>query len=508
MAKDVLINAGTGEVRVAVLHDGRLSELWLERAISDETRGLVRNAGGASRVGHIVLGRVQKIMHGIEAAFVDVGFERTGFLGVREAKIRPNRDRPAETCEPETTPHIAEQVREGETILVQIIKDPIGEKGARLSRNVTIPGRCLVLVPLSGGVALSRRIDDEEERARLVAIATEFGNDSTLVPGAGYIVRTAAVGASAEDLREDAARLSVMWNALLKARASAAPPKLLHRDLGPVERILRDEVDIHVRRIVIDDEATASSARAYCSEAVPQLAEKIEVYSGSDPIFDAFGIADEIEALSRPRIVLPSGGWITIEQTEALTAIDVNSGSFAGTGGLESASLAVNLEAADVIGRQLSLRDIGGLIVIDFIHLSEPANNERLLEALTQSVGRTRVPAQISRMSEFGLVEMTRKRVRESLFHRHTETCRCCSGEGRHATVETIAMEVLRRIEQSAKRAPGRTIEVRAAADVVRWLDSHGEQLRGALARRGVGGLRFTVDETRMRAGFSVETVP
>jgi ribonuclease G len=462
-------------------------------------------------VGHVVLGRVQKVMPGIEAAFVDIGLERTGFLGLREAKIRPHRDRARlDGCETYPDARISDYVREGEAVLVQIIKDPIGDKGARLSRNITLPGRALVLVPLSGGVALSRRIDDAPERARAVELVERFRHDETLVPGAGYIVRTAAIGASEAELREEAARLAASWRTIVAACADSAmrPPRVLYSDFGPVERILRDEVGSDVRRIVIDDPAAARAARAYCAQAAPALVEKIAVHDGLDPVFESFGVADEIAGLAHPRVPLPSGAWLTIEQTEALTAIDVNSGSFAGSGGLEEASLAVNLEAAHAIGRQLSLRDIGGLIVIDFIHLASPENTARVLEALTQSVSRSRVPSQILGMSAFGLVEMTRKRVRESLHRRHTDICRCCDGAGRQATAETVGLEVLRRLEASAKRAPGRTLHVRAAPDVARWLQGHVEQVRADLSRRGVGEVRFTADETRTRQGFAVETLP
>jgi ribonuclease G len=430
-------------------------------------------------------------------------------LAAREARPRTAIFRDDPYTEEDRQLRISDYAREGEEILVQVVKDPIAEKGARLSANVTIPGRLLILVVNSPGVALSRRIEEEGERTRLTRIVESFARDPSpdLIPEAGYILRTAAIGAGEAELKEDATRLCVAWRDIAARRKEAASPATLYMDLGPIERALRDEVDSSVTRVLIDDRESATAARAYAAIAMPDMRDKIQFYEGREPLFEAFGIEDEIAHLSQPRVPLPSGGWITIEATEALTAIDVNSGSYTASGGLEETSLKVNLEAAEAIGRQLRLRGIGGLIVIDFIHLAESANVQRVLDALNTASIKGRVPSQILGMSEFGLVEMTRKRVRDPLAKRLTENCRRCDGHGRRKTVETVAVEMMRRIERAAAAAPGKEILLRAAPVMVRWLEGHEDEIRAALARRGVARLRFEAHGDQRREGFDVETL-
>jgi ribonuclease G len=514
MAKDVLINAGAGEVRVAVLEDGVLDQLWLERTIGfEEVPGRKRDraANGASRsiVGDIILGRVQRVLPAMQAAFVNIGLDRAGFLAAREARPRTAIFRDDPYTEEDRQLRISDFVREGEEILVQVVKDPIAEKGARLSANITIPGRLLILVANSPGVALSRRIEDEGERARLTRIVSAIAaeNPAELIPDAGYILRTAAIGAGEAELKEDAVRLWAAWRDIIARRKAAKSPATLYMDLGPIERALRDEVDASVSRVLIDDREAFAMARTYAALAMPEMSDKIQFYDARTPLFEAFGIEDELASLSQPRVPLPSGAWITIEGTEALTAIDVNSGSYTASGGLEETSLKVNLEAAEAIGRQLRLRGIGGLIVIDFIHLASEQNIKRLLEALNLACAKSRVPSQILGMSEFGLVEMTRKRVRDPLAKRLTEDCRRCDGHGRRKTVETVAVEMMRRIERAAAAAPGKEILLRAAPVMVRWLEAHEDEIRSALARRGVMRLRIEAHADQRRENFEVETL-
>lgn len=514
MAKDVLINVGAGEIRVAVVESGVLDQLWLERTMGFEALGERRRAaaaagGGRSVMGDIVLGRVQRVIPAMQAAFVNIGLDRAGFLAAREARPRTAIFRDDPYTEEDRQLHISDFVREGEEILVQVVKDPIGEKGARLSSNVTLAGRLLILAPNSPGVALSRRIEDEAERARLTGIVQEFTRDTSgeVQPEAGYILRTAAMGASAAELREDAARLSAVWREIESRRAGAESPRTLYTDAGPVERALRDEVDAGVDRILIDDREAAEEARAYAGRAMPVLAGRIELYESRAPLFEAFGIDDEIAQLVEPRVALPSGGWITIEATEALTAIDVNSGSYVQGGGLEDTSLQVNLEAAEMIGRQLRLRGVGGLIVIDFIHLESKDNIARLLQALEAACSKGRVPIQILGMSEFGLVEMTRKRIRDPLVARLTERCHRCDGHGRRKTVETVAVEMMRQIERAHAAAPDKRVILRASPVMMRWLDAHNEDFRAALAKRGIMRLDVERGVDTRREHFSVETV-
>jgi ribonuclease G len=507
MDKEVLINAGAAEIRVAVVENGRLQELFLERLIGVDDGPLRRRGGGRcghSLIGNIILGRVQRVLPGMQAAFVDIGLDRAGFLGAREARCLAGLP----GLEEERAPKISDCVREGEEIVVQAVKDPIGDKGARLSANVTIPGRLLVMVPNQPGVALSRRIEDENERARLHSLTEDMvaSANGALVPGAGYIVRSAAIGAPLSDLREDAERLAEAWRPVMEKRKQARAPATLYHDLDPVERTMRDEVDAQTRRVLIDEDTALQAALAYCRRAMPEAESKIELFSGPGALFDCYGIEDEIARLTEPRVPLPSGGWITIEGTEALTAVDVNSGSFTEATGLEETSLRVNVEAAEEIGRQLRLRGIGGLVVADFIHLNEPENIQKILDVLTASLSRDHTPSQISGMSEFGLVEITRKRVRDPLMKLMTECCRTCRGRGRNRTTESVALDIIRKVERTAAAVPGKLVVVHAAPDVIRWLMTHEEDVRGGLARRAAPRVSFEARAEYEREGFDVGT--
>lgn len=519
MNKEVLINAGAGEIRVAIVEEGRLQELFLERTVGLDDgavrRGRADGRSGHSLIGNIILGRVQRVLPGMQAAFVDIGLDRSGFLGAREARCLADlpgfgwlAQGPA--TGDERAPKIGDCVREGEEIIVQVVKDPIGEKGARLSANVTIPGRLLVLVPNQPGIALSRRIEDEEERARLTGLGEQMIAEANgaAIPGAGYIVRSAGVGASLADFKEDAERLSEAWRPVMAKRQSARAPATLYHDLDPVERTMRDEVDNVTSRVLVDDATAFEAARAYCRRAMPEGESKIELFKGPDALFDLYDLEEEIDLLLKSRVPLPSGGWITIEGTEALTAIDVNSGSYTAATGLEETSLKVNLEAAEEIGRQLRLRGIGGLIVIDFIHLSEAENIQRILDVLAASLARDRTPTQISPMSEFGLVEITRKRIRDPLIKLMTECCRPCLASGRTRTRDSVAMDVLRRVERAAASAPGKSIHVRAAPEIVDWLLMHDDEVRTGLARRGAARVSFEKRNEFAREGFDVGTLP
>ncbi len=463
MANEVLINVGAGETRIAVVGDGRLEEIYIER-----TAGMAEGEGGG-RAGHsvlsnIVLGRVQRVLPAMQAAFVDIGLERAGFLGAKEARCLA--DLPGFG---EGLPPITDCVREGEAILTQVIKDPIGDKGARLSANVTIAGRLLILVPNQKGVALSRRIEDEAERERLSRIVNGFAEADGTLKTAGYIVRTVAVGAGEAELREDAERLAISWAALEEKRRTAKVPSTIFCDLDPVARALRDCVGLETDAVIIDDAAALEEARAYCAEAMPEVLPKLRLYDAGD-LFEMKGIEAELEALLQPRVALACGGWITIEGTEALVAIDVNSGSFTASSGLEETSFRINQDAAAEIGRQLRLRAIGGLVVIDFIHQGDPENVARVLQTLALSLGKDRVPTQISPMSEFGLVELTRKRVRDPISKFLTEPVRGLLSGGRIKTVATVANEFLRRIEAEARANPGRTMNCTAHPHVAGWI--------------------------------------
>ncbi len=482
MSNEVLINVGAGETRVAVLADGRLEELHIER-----TAGLPDGGGraGHSVLGNIVLGRVQRVLPAMQAAFVEIGLERAGFLGAKEARCLT-----ALPSYNDALPPITSCVREGEAVLVQVIKDPIGEKGARLSANVTIPGRLLILVPNQSGVALSRRIENAAERDRLMEIVSSFDGAPGILPGAGYIVRTVAIGAGETELREDAERLAIDWSHIEARKRMARAPATVFCDLDPVARFMRDCVGGDTGRVLIDDAGGLAEARAYAAQAMPEILPSLELFDKGD-LFERFGVEEEIEAMLQPRVPLSSGGWITIETTEALTAIDVNSGSFTASSGLEETSFRINQDAAAEIGRQLRLRKIGGLIVIDFIHLSDPQHVAGVLQTLAMSLGRDRVPTQISPMSEFGLVEMTRKRVSDPIVKFLTEPYRGALAGGRLKTVTTVSNEFLRRIESEARANPGRVIHCAASPEVARWISEEPVLLRRLRERIGA---RFRIE--------------
>ncbi len=501
--KEVLINAGAGETRVAIVENGRLEELFLERSIGiEDNRDRSTGRAGHSLIGTIILGRVQRVLPGMQAAFVDLGLDKAGFLGAREARCLAGLP----GFEEGLSPKISDCVREGEDILVQIVKDPIGEKGARISANITIPGRLSVLVPNQPGIALSRRIEDEDERSRLTALGEQMiaQNSGNLVENAGYIFRTNAIGLGLSDLIEDAERLAQIWLPILEQRRHAKSPAILHRDLDPVERIMRDEVSADIDRVLIDDGEALRAARDYCRQNMPDADQKLGFFSGPGPLFDLYEIETEIELLRQRRVPLKSGGWITIEGTEALTAIDVNSGSYTTGSGLEDTSVQVNLEAAEEIGRQLRLRGIGGLIVVDFIHIAEAENIEKVLAMLASSLAKDRTPTQLLPMSEFGLVEITRKRIRDPLIKLITETCRPCHGLGRSRTRDSVALDVLRAVEREAIASPGKPIHIRASPEVIDWIMEHEAEIRPALMRRGAARVSFEARQAFTREGFDV----
>ena len=480
MTIEVRIQSGAGEIRVATLANGKLEELSFERTLG-QAHGLI---------GDIVLGRVQRVMSGMQAAFVEIGQARAGFLALRDAAILSQK----------SNPDIGDCVREGDAILVQVIKDPIGEKGARLSAAVTLPGRLLVMTPGQAGLMLSRRIEDESERVQLMALGEQLL--AATGPGAGFIFRTAAVGASLEELVQDGQALAQSWRDIEAKRKDARPPATLYRDLSSIERTLRDHVRGKVGRVLFDDPAVLEKARLYCRSAMRE-AEKLLALSDR-PLFEE--LEDEIASLTLPKVRLPSGAWITIETTEGFTAIDVNSGRFTQASGLEETSHAVNLEAAAEIGRQIRLRGIGGLIVVDFIQLRDDGHVAEILAALGKSLSFDRAPVMISPMSEFGIVAITRKRLRESVGRLTGEACPACGGTGRTQSCESVALDVLRRVEREARAAPGRTILAEAAPDVAAWLNARIEDIVPALARRGAG--RFTFQAGQFgREDFDVRAI-
>jgi ribonuclease G len=480
--QELLVEASLGETRVALVEGGRVVEIFVERQ------------GEGTRVGDIFLGRVARVMGGIEAAFVEIGLARAGFLAARDVRRAHGEASP---------PPIGKLVHEGQRLIVQAIKDQIGEKGLRLTAEIGLPGRYLVFQPGRPGVFVSRQIEDDAERARLATIAA--AELARAAEGSGCIVRTAAAGASEADLAADVTRLADGWAAIARAAERAKPPALLFRDGDPVTRALRDQARDGVARIVIDGRQGLAAARAWAERFEPALLDRIEGHAGGLPLFEERGVEAEIEAMASPRVALPRGGFLMIETTEALTAIDVNSGGYA-RGGAGEAAFRTNLDAAEEIARQLRLRGIGGLIVIDFIHMTEPERNDAVMAALRAALARDRTPVQAAGFSPLGLVEMTRKRVREPLGHQLTVPCAPCDATGRQPSAATIGCKVLRQAERTADAAPGRPLALSVAPDVADWLGAEPfdrlEQLRAA-----VGAPVRLATHTRARGLYEVHVL-
>lgn len=475
MSEEILINVGIGETRIALMENGMLRDLVIERSVDENAAAPGAGTTGKSLVGNLMVGRVERVLPGMQAAFVDIGHERSGFLGVREAQCLCELMGLDRARAEGRLPRINECVREGEKVLVQVLKDPIGDKGPRLSANVTIPGRLLVAVPHQSGVALSRRIENEDDRARLSALVERIGAEVAEAEGegagqVGWIVRTAALHADEAAVERDARHVLHTWREVRERAARAEPPATVYRELGPVQRVLRDHLDEDTAAVVIDDMDAFLAARAFCDAVMPGYSGRLKHHSAREPLFEVRGVEAQIETALSPRVDLPSGGWITIERTEALTAIDVNSGSFTAARDLEQTSYRINLEAADAVARQVRLRGIGGLVVIDFIHLSDEAHRADVVARLEAGFAGDRTPTQILPMSEFGTVEMTRKRVREPLDRLLLEPVR---NEPRKSRA-TMAYELLRVVEAAAARAPGRPLGVRAAPEVVAWIRDAG----------------------------------
>jgi ribonuclease G len=380
-------------------------------------------------------------------------------------------------------------VAEGEALYVQVTRDPIGDKGPRLTTNLTLPGRRLVFTPLQAGVAVSRRIADEAERARLEDLVAGVSAEDE-----GFVVRTVAEGAGVEELEAEAERLRQAWREIEERRGQVEVPSCQHREPGPVARALRDHVDAGVRKVRLGRADALSEARRVVDESMPELAGRLELFHGPGALFDLHDIEAEIEAALEPRVALPSGGSLVIESTEALVAIDVNTGPSADARGQRDAGLRTNLEAAREAARQIRLRGLAGLIVIDFIQMRAQADMDQVMAALREALAQDRAPVRVAGPTAFGLAEITRRRVRPSLEWVLTEPCEWCVG-GRTKTAQAVAAEILRQAEHEGNQAPGRGVSVTAAPEVVEVLNADGGALGAELERRIGGPLRLAEDE-------------
>ncbi len=425
MSEEVLINVTPRETRVAVVAAGVVQELLIERA------------SGRGLVGNLYMGRVARVLPGMQSAFIDVGLERAAFLHV--ADIWENREpgRPIEKI-----------LAEGSPLLVQVMKDPIGSKGARLSTQVSLAGRLLVYLPHDPHIGISQKIEDENGRAQLRDRLKE------LVPAdekGGFIVRTLAEAAAEQELAADIAYLRQLWATIRERSLGAQPPELLYQDLSLAQRVLRDMVSAETLRVLVDSRENHQKLVAFAQRYMPLLAARVEHYAGERPLFDLYSVEDEIEkALSR-RVDLKSGGYLIIDQTEAMTTIDVNTGGYVGSRNFDDTIFKTNLEAAQSIARQLRLRNLGGIIVLDFIDMQSEAHRAAVLEEFKRALARDRTRVTVNGFTGLGLVEMTRKRTRESLAHVLCEPCPTCGGRGEVKTAFSVCYEILREILREAR---------------------------------------------------------
>jgi len=432
MTREIIVNAGFGETRAAVLEDRRVVQLFLEREAHH------------SVAGNIYKGRVENVLPGMQAAFVNIGLERNAFLYVDDAVAHLNGS--DELAEAPRVRSIDDVLTVGQEIVVQVVKEPIGTKGARVSTNLTVPGRYLVLMPTVEHVALSRRITDEEERHRLREIAREIRP-----PGMGLIVRTLAVGKDREVLEQDCRFLVGVWEKVQQRAQSTTAPALLYEDFDLVHRLVRDEFTPEVSRFVVDDEGVYKTVLELLDSLSPAMKPRVYLYTGSKPIFEFYDIEEQLERSLQRKVWLESGGYIVIDHTEALTSIDVNTGRFIGTTNLADTVLQTNLEAAVEIARQVRLRDIGGIIIIDFIDMESEAHRRQVLQALEQALEPDRTRSHVLGFTSLGLVEMTRKKVSEDIDARLHRACPYCDGSGRVRSEETVAHATQRELERRAR---------------------------------------------------------
>jgi ribonuclease G len=491
MRREILIDSAPGEIRVALLEDDHLTEVFIERS----------DALGFA--GHVFKGRVCNVLPGMQSAFVDIGLERNAFLYVEdvgpgihhveglldEPGEEPARD-PAAAALPRAV--IEDLVREGQEIVVQVTKDPVARKGARVTAHVALPGRYLVYLTGVPHVGVSRRIEDPVERERLKSRVREMAQ-SLGAPG-GFIVRTAGESATAEDFARDARSLVNLWGDIQRRAESHGVPAQLHREAGAVGKVLRDLFHADVSEVRIETEALYREAVEFMSREDPALVARIRWHEGPKALFEARGIPQQLERALRPKVWLKSGGYIVINPTEALVAIDVNTGKYVGTRRLEDTIVKTNLEAAREIVRQVRLRDLGGIIVVDFIDMDEAASREEVIRVLEAELRKDRSKSRMLQISEFGLVEITRQRTRPSLERALCSPCPACEGSGRIKSFPTVYFEILREARKLFPGSETGPFVVRVHPALVGPLAQKRETLAAALGREASEGIIVEAD--------------
>lgn len=466
MKREIVVNAAPQECRIAILENGILAEMLVERK---QERGLV---------GNIYKGKVARVLPGMQAAFVDIGLEKAAFLHASDispvpeevTKILTGTEEEIVFDETKPASHhhvpIERQLSPGQEILVQVAKDPLGMKGARITSHVSLPGRYMVFMPTTKHGGISRRIEDEKERKRLKEIAQALSMEE-----GGFILRTACEGRSKREIQQDLRFLTKLWQRIQQKAASAAAPTLIHQDLDLIVRTVRDFVTPETQQVLIDNPKEYRRVQDFVRQFIPRLKPTIVRYEGTDPIMDHFGVEAMIAKALERKVWLRAGGNITIEHTEGLVAIDVNTGRFVGKRNQEETVLRTNLEAAHEIVRQLRLRNIGGIIIIDFIDMEKASNRKKVYEALREAIKGDKARTKILRISELGVVQMTRQRTRESLEQQLLSACPYCEGKGRIKSRATIAYEILRAVKkETAQVENGKRILLRIHPDIANFL--------------------------------------
>ena len=458
MSVELLVNVTPSETRVALVENGLLQEVHVERQAK---RGIV---------GNIYKGKISRVLPGMQAAFVDIGMDKAAFLHASD--IVPHTECVAvKEKEQFQVGNIAELVRQGQDIMVQVVKDPLGTKGARLTTDITLPSRYLVFMPGSAHVGVSQRIESEAERERLKRTVAGYVDDL-----GGYIIRTAAEGVGEQELEQDAAFLKRLWRKILERKHKYPPCKILYEDPSLAFRVVRDFVGAELDKIRVDSRQSFDQLQRFTEEYVPELAGKLEYYSGESPIFDLYDVENEIQRALDRKVELKSGGYLIIDQTEAMTTVDINTGAFVGHRNLEETIFNTNVEATAAIARHLRLRNLGGIIIIDFIDMQSEDHRRRVLHSLELALAKDRAKTNVNGFSQLGLVEMTRKRTRESLEHVLCSECPECKGRGRVKTVESVCFEILREIIRVNRAYDADQFTVYAApsvADYLRGEESH-----------------------------------
>ncbi|MCF9034324.1 ribonuclease G [Acinetobacter nectaris] len=443
MSDELFINATPMECRVALTEDGVVNEVFVERTLK---RGLV---------GNIYKGKVVRVLPGMQAAFVDIGLSRTAFLHINDMVWPKGK----------TTPNVFELLQQGQIITVQVMKDMLGTKGARLTTDISLPSRYLVLMPFGNHIGISQRIESEEERERLRHIIENI-KTKYLLPGS-VIVRTAAEGIDEAAIDQDMAYLSKLWNYIQRKKRSLLVPSLVFEELPLPQRVVRDLSLDKTEKIYVDSDDVFIKLKEFISEFMPQMENRLIHYVEDQPLFDVHHIEEDIQKALQIRIALKSGGYLMIDQTEAMTTIDVNTGSYVGGRSLEDTVYRTNMEATEVIGRQLRLRNLGGIIIIDFIDMQEEIHRAEVLKYFEAVLEKDHAKTKITQVSELGLIEMTRKRTRESLEHLLCDSCPTCHGRGFVKTAETVCYEIFREMMRFTRAYPNQTGFVVVASPVV-----------------------------------------